>query len=80
MSVVASTFSPLVAELDEPTPVLVCTILAGMSLVSVFFLRTKKEDLTKSTSVNQAAWSRVKASIRNSRGTMSERETIDSFH
>jgi hypothetical protein len=52
MSVVASTFSPLVAELDEPTPVLVCTILAGMSLVSVFFLRTKKEDLTKSTSVN----------------------------
>ena len=71
MSVIASVLSPLVAELGEPVPVFIVTLLAAISFVSVFFLRTTKEDLTRSTNVNQAAYSKVKASIRMSRGTNS---------
>ena len=38
MSVIASILSPQVAELGEPTPVIVCTSLVAVSFVSIFFL------------------------------------------
>ena len=58
----ATTLAPLVAQVVEPTPVIIFTLCALIGFVGVFFTRMHAEDIRESMCANQATWQAVSQS------------------